>query len=231
MADPAPVASCVSGCGGAVQLERVAPQYQEDLPVVHADHLSTSASINSPGAPPGPPPAPSTARPRPSTAWARSPSTGAGSTPCPASPTASARIPPRPAWLLRAPRIPPSSAPTCPPRGRTSSTSAYYSGWRKNEILGLTWDEIDEAGGVIRLSPARSKTLVARMLPISQSIAEALARRRAINSIPLCSYNVDKRAMLSAPSSVRLTRSARTVPTVAAAKARAHGAALCPTDS
>ena len=30
---------------------------------------------------------------------------------------------------------------------------AYYSGWRKNEILGLTWEEIDEAGGVIRLSP------------------------------------------------------------------------------
>ena len=56
---------------------------------------------------------------------------------------------------------------------------AYYSGWRKNEILGLTWDEIDEAGGVIRLSPARSKTLVGRILPISPPIAEALARRRA----------------------------------------------------
>ena len=56
---------------------------------------------------------------------------------------------------------------------------AYYSGWRKNEILGLTWDEIDEAGGVIRLSLARSKTLVGRILPISQPIAEALARRRA----------------------------------------------------
>ena len=56
---------------------------------------------------------------------------------------------------------------------------AYYSGWRKNEILGLTWDEIDEAGGVIRLSPARSKTLVGRILPISQPIAEAAARRRA----------------------------------------------------
>ena len=51
--------------------------------------------------------------------------------------------------------------------------------WRKNEILGLTWDEIDEADGVIRLSPARSKTLVERILPISQPIAEALARRRA----------------------------------------------------
>ena len=36
---------------------------------------------------------------------------------------------------------------------------AYYSGWRKQEILGLTWEEIDMAGGVIRLSPARSKTL------------------------------------------------------------------------
>ena len=56
---------------------------------------------------------------------------------------------------------------------------AYYSGWRKNEILGLTWDEIDEAGGVIRLSPARSKTLVGRILPISPPIADALARRRA----------------------------------------------------
>ena len=55
---------------------------------------------------------------------------------------------------------------------------AYYSGWRKNEILGLTWDEIDEAGGVIRLSPARSKTLVGRILPISPPIA-AGARRGA----------------------------------------------------
>ncbi len=56
---------------------------------------------------------------------------------------------------------------------------AYYSGWRKQEILGLTWDEIDEAGGVIRLAPARSKTLVGRILPISPPIADALARRRA----------------------------------------------------
>ena len=56
---------------------------------------------------------------------------------------------------------------------------AYYSGWRKQEILGLTWDEIDEAGGVIRLSPGRSKTLVGRILPISPPIANALNRRRA----------------------------------------------------
>ena len=60
-----------------------------------ADHLIRSASTNSPGAPPGRPPAPSIAKPRPSTVCAPSPSTGAGSTPCPASPTVCARIPPR----------------------------------------------------------------------------------------------------------------------------------------
>ena len=35
---------------------------------------------------------------------------------------------------------------------------AYYSGWRKQEILGLTWEEIDMAGGVIRSRrPARRR--------------------------------------------------------------------------
>ena len=68
-----------------------------------------SASINSPGAPPGRPPAPSTGRPRPSIACARSPSTGAGSTPCPASPTASARIPP-----ARASSSTPNTSPSAP---------------------------------------------------------------------------------------------------------------------
>ena len=30
---------------------------------------------------------------------------------------------------------------------------AYYSGWRKREILELEWREVDTAGGVVRLSP------------------------------------------------------------------------------
>src|SRR5262249_27653399 len=44
---------------------------------------------------------------------------------------------------------------------------AYYSGWRRREILGLTWREIDLDGGVIRLSPERSKTKVSRVLPLA----------------------------------------------------------------
>lgn len=54
---------------------------------------------------------------------------------------------------------------------------AYYSGWRRNEILHLTWDEVDVPGGVIRLSPQRSKTRTGRVLPISAPLSLVLERR------------------------------------------------------
>lgn len=56
---------------------------------------------------------------------------------------------------------------------------AYYSGWRRNEILELVWDEVDLAGGVIRLSPGRSKTKTGRVLPISPPLRQVLDRRAA----------------------------------------------------
>ena len=56
---------------------------------------------------------------------------------------------------------------------------AYYSGWRKREILELSWSEVDWAGRVVRLSPQRSKTRVGRVLPMSAPIAAVLARRGA----------------------------------------------------
>jgi integrase len=56
---------------------------------------------------------------------------------------------------------------------------AYYSGWRRREITELTWDEVDDLGGVIRLDPRRSKTRTGRVLPISAPLAAVLARRRA----------------------------------------------------
>src|SRR6266567_2962936 len=55
---------------------------------------------------------------------------------------------------------------------------AYYSGWRRNEILHLTWEEVDLHGGVIRLSPRRSKTKTGRVLPISPPLQRVLERRR-----------------------------------------------------
>jgi integrase len=55
---------------------------------------------------------------------------------------------------------------------------AYYSGWRRNEILELTWNEVDLTGGVIRLSARRSKTKTGRVLPISAPLRQVLRRRR-----------------------------------------------------
>jgi len=56
---------------------------------------------------------------------------------------------------------------------------AYYSGWRRREITELTWAEVDERGGVIRLDPARSKTGTGRVLPITPALKTILDRRRA----------------------------------------------------
>ena len=66
-----------------------------------------------------------------------------------------------------------------PPACQDVLDFAYYSGWRKREILELRWSEVDEGGGVVRLSPERSKTRVGRVLPIVPPIAAVLARRRA----------------------------------------------------
>lgn len=64
-----------------------------------------------------------------------------------------------------------------PPSYRDILDFAYYSGWRRREITELTWSEVDLGGGVIRLSPVRSKTKVGRVLPISAPIKVVLERR------------------------------------------------------
>jgi integrase len=51
---------------------------------------------------------------------------------------------------------------------------AAFSGWRRAEIQGLLWSELDERGGVIRLSPERSKTREGRVLPVLGPIAEII---------------------------------------------------------
>ena len=64
-----------------------------------------------------------------------------------------------------------------PPSYQDVLDFAYYSGWRRNEILHLTWDEVDLVGGVIRLTPRRSKTKTGRVLPISEPLRQVLRRR------------------------------------------------------
>ena len=55
---------------------------------------------------------------------------------------------------------------------------AYFSGWRRNEILELTWDEVDLNGGVIGLPARRSRTKTGRMLPISAPLRQVVDRRK-----------------------------------------------------
>ena len=129
------------------------------------------------GAPPGPPPTPSTGRPRPSTAWCTLAVHWGWLDTVPGFPDRLRENPPRQGFFEHPEYL--AVRVHLPAPWQDILDLAYYSGWRKQEILGLTWDEIDKAGGVIRLSPARSKTLVGRMLPISPPIADALNRRRA----------------------------------------------------
>jgi len=64
---------------------------------------------------------------------------------------------------------------------------AYYTGWRKSEILGLTWARVDFTHGVMRLEPTSvlagtsTKNDQARTFPFGQlpPLAEALQTQRA----------------------------------------------------
>ena len=60
---------------------------------------------------------------------------------------------------------------------------AYYSGWRRREILDLTWAEVDLGAGVIRLSPDRSKTRSGRVLPLATPTRKVLQRRLSIRRL------------------------------------------------
>jgi integrase len=58
-------------------------------------------------------------------------------------------------------------------------TFAAFSGWRKSEYQNLVWDEVDLLGGVIKLSPERSKNDEGRTLPIIGPLVAVMERRMA----------------------------------------------------
>lgn len=53
----------------------------------------------------------------------------------------------------------------------------YFSGWRRNEVLGLLWSEVDFDERCVRLSSERDKTDDLRVLPFLGDIPEILSRR------------------------------------------------------
>jgi integrase len=49
-------------------------------------------------------------------------------------------------------------------------TFAYHSGWRKAEILGLTWDKVDLEEGTVRLDPGETKNEEGRTLYMNEEL-------------------------------------------------------------
>jgi len=61
---------------------------------------------------------------------------------------------------------------------QAAATFAYLSGWRRAEILGLTWDRVDMEQGVVRLED--SKNGQGRLLALDDTLREVmLARQQA----------------------------------------------------
>jgi integrase len=54
---------------------------------------------------------------------------------------------------------------------------AYLTGWRRAEVLGLTWLEVDRARGLITPPPAQSRNLDPRELPLSPALSALLEKR------------------------------------------------------
>jgi integrase len=64
-----------------------------------------------------------------------------------------------------------------PPDHQDILDFAYLTGWRRGEILGLEWRDVDRAAGVIRLRSEMSKTREGRILVLSAPLREVIERR------------------------------------------------------
>jgi integrase len=52
----------------------------------------------------------------------------------------------------------------------------YWTAWRKQEILGLTWDRVDLAAGTVRLDPGTTKNRTGRTIVLTDSLRAILRR-------------------------------------------------------
>jgi integrase len=54
---------------------------------------------------------------------------------------------------------------------------AYLTGWRRGEVLGLEWRDVDRPAGVVRLRPEMSKNREGRALVLSKPLRDLIERR------------------------------------------------------
>lgn len=77
--------------------------------------------------------------------------------------------------------------PYLPDYLRDVTLFAYLTGWRKGEITGLRWNNVDRKGDVTRLEPAQNKGRDVRVLVLQGELAELIERqweRRRVGRAP-----------------------------------------------
>ena len=66
---------------------------------------------------------------------------------------------------------------------------AYFSGMRRGEILGLTWDQVDLREGFIYLKPEDTKTQEGRSVPLHDELIEMFrSMPRGLPGVPVFTY-------------------------------------------
>ena len=63
---------------------------------------------------------------------------------------------------------------TLPDHLKPVLTFGYFTGWRKGEILGLKWNQVDLREGIVRLEPGETKNNEGRTLYMEPELLEML---------------------------------------------------------
>lgn len=67
--------------------------------------------------------------------------------------------------------------PCLPEYLRDAVLFAFLTGWRRGEIIGLKWTNVNRSGGVIRLEPEQNKSRKVRVLALRGKLADLVERR------------------------------------------------------
>jgi integrase len=59
---------------------------------------------------------------------------------------------------------------------RAAAAFAYVTGWRKQEVLGLTWERVDLQTGIVRLEPGSTKNWDGRTVVLPEPLREVLTQ-------------------------------------------------------
>ena len=73
--------------------------------------------------------------------------------------------------------------PCLPEHLRDAVLFGFLTGWRKGEITGLRWSNVDRAEAVIRLEPAQNKGRTVRVLALQGELAALIERRWQVRRV------------------------------------------------